>query len=189
MSYDIYLEDPVSCETLRIPAHLMSGGIVKAEKMPDGSFVQAPDDEAHLNVTYNYGEWYSRAFDKDDEYYDSIRMRKSFEERKGIRTIYGMSGATSINEIKYAISKISNKEWSKDLDVTQKSLDDKYDEDCRWWANLSQKDKKVYESFGMKPKRDTLDSYWTATRENALRPLYQLLSIAQMRPDGVWDGD
>lgn len=31
--------------------------------------------------------------------------------------------------------------------------------------------------------------YWVATRENAIRPLYQLLAMAQMRPDGVWEGD
>ena len=31
--------------------------------------------------------------------------------------------------------------------------------------------------------------YWMPTRANAIRPLYQLLAFAQMRPDGVWDGD
>ena len=33
------------------------------------------------------------------------------------------------------------------------------------------------------------NSYWTPTRAHAIRPLYQLLAFAQMRPDGVWDGD
>ena len=31
--------------------------------------------------------------------------------------------------------------------------------------------------------------YWLPTRENAIRPLYQLLAFAQMRPDGVWEVD
>ena len=31
--------------------------------------------------------------------------------------------------------------------------------------------------------------YWLPTRTNAIRPLYQLLALAQMRPDGVWEGD
>lgn len=31
--------------------------------------------------------------------------------------------------------------------------------------------------------------YWEATEGNAKRALYQLLALAQMRPDGVWDGD
>ena len=32
-------------------------------------------------------------------------------------------------------------------------------------------------------------SYWVPTRENALKPLYQLLTMAKMSPDGVWQGD
>ena len=27
--------------------------------------------------------------------------------------------------------------------------------------------------------------YWVSTKENALKPLYQLLSLARMRPDGI----
>ena len=35
---------------------------------------------------------------------------------------------------------------------------------------------------------DTSD-YWKATAANALRPLHQLIAMAKLRPDGVWDGD
>jgi hypothetical protein len=35
---------------------------------------------------------------------------------------------------------------------------------------------------------DTHD-YWLPTAANALRPLYQLVALAQMRPDCIWDGD
>ena len=31
--------------------------------------------------------------------------------------------------------------------------------------------------------------YWKPTEGNAKKALYGLLSFAQMRPDGVWDGD
>jgi hypothetical protein len=31
--------------------------------------------------------------------------------------------------------------------------------------------------------------YWTATEGNAKRALRQLLAMAQLRPDGIWDGD
>lgn len=31
--------------------------------------------------------------------------------------------------------------------------------------------------------------YWTSTAGNAIKPLYQLLVFAELRPDGVWDGD
>lgn len=31
--------------------------------------------------------------------------------------------------------------------------------------------------------------YWKPTAKNAIKPLYQLIAMAQMRPDGIWDGD
>lgn len=39
------------------------------------------------------------------------------------------------------------------------------------------------------PSLETSDDYWEPTPGNAVRPLYQLLAMAQLRPDGVWDGD
>jgi len=38
-------------------------------------------------------------------------------------------------------------------------------------------------------KDDVADNYWDATEGNAKRPLYQLIAMARMRPDGIWDGD
>ncbi len=35
---------------------------------------------------------------------------------------------------------------------------------------------------------DTSD-YWLATAANAIKPLYQLIALAKMRPDCIWDGD
>ena len=36
---------------------------------------------------------------------------------------------------------------------------------------------------------DVSSDYWAATEGNAKRALLGLLAFAQMRPDGVWDGD
>lgn len=36
---------------------------------------------------------------------------------------------------------------------------------------------------------DVDEDYWKATEGNAKRALIKLLALAQMRPDGVWDGD
>ena len=36
---------------------------------------------------------------------------------------------------------------------------------------------------------DVHPDYWEPTEGNAKRPLFQLLAMAQMRPDGVWEGD
>lgn len=39
------------------------------------------------------------------------------------------------------------------------------------------------------PGLETDQDYWQSCPGNAIRPLYQLLMLAQMRPDGVWEGD
>ena len=33
------------------------------------------------------------------------------------------------------------------------------------------------------------DDYWEATEGNAKKPLLQLIAMAKMRPDGIWEGD
>lgn len=38
-------------------------------------------------------------------------------------------------------------------------------------------------------KDDATNDYWEATEGNAKKALYGLLAFAQLRPDGVWDGD
>ena len=63
---------------------------------------------------------------------------------KGIRAIYGMTGAESIPILEKAAA----------------ALGDDIDPD-----------------------------YWTPTEGNAKRPLLQLIAMARMRPDGIWDGD
>lgn len=40
-----------------------------------------------------------------------------------------------------------------------------------------------------KLKDDVTDRHWDATEGNAKASLLQCLALAQMRPDGVWDGD
>lgn len=82
--------------------------------------------EFWLNVTYNYARHYH-----------------CLGER-GIREIYGKTGAESIPMLKAAALRLGD---------------------------------------------DVSDDYWEATDGNAKRALLQLLAMARMRPDGVWDGD
>lgn len=122
MSYDIYLNDPVTGKTIEVDtAHRCTGG----------TYALGGTAELWLNVTYNYADYY----------YDA--------HEKGIRAIYGLSGAESIPV----------------LDAMIHHIESKY------------------------PDKEVSDDYWEDTPGNALRPLYQLLSFAKMRPDGVWDGD
>lgn len=135
MSYDISLVDPVTRETLTMDAtHQMRGGTYAIEGT----------DEMWVNITYNYARWYYKDY--------------AFGE-KGIRSIYGLSGAESIPVLKKAI------------------------------AGLESTDEELPEEEMQKYIEQGVTGYWVATRENAIRPLYQLLAMAQMRPDGVWEGD
>jgi hypothetical protein len=82
MSYDIDLVDPVSGETLHAETkHDIRGG----------TYVMGGSTELSLNVTYNYAKHYYRTLGE-----------------KGIRTIYGMTGAESIPLLKSAAEQLGN---------------------------------------------------------------------------------
>ena len=140
MSYDIYLRDPVSGETLQTDQpHQIRGGM----------YAMGGTREMWLNVTYNYAYWYYKAgvFDVTEQ------------ESKGIRTIYGMSGAQSIPVLEKAI---------KALESMSEDISDEERREC---------------------EEQGATGYWMPTRQNAIKPLYKLLAFAQMRTDGTWDGD
>lgn len=140
MSYDIYLRDPVTKETILLEEnHQMTGG----------TYAIGGTREAWLNVTWNYADWY---------YMDGV-FQPIDGESHGIRTIYGMTGAESIPVLKSAIHV---------LETCNKDISDEERKEC---------------------EEQGISGYWMPTRENAIRPLYQLLAFAQMRPDGVFDGD
>ncbi len=118
MSYDVSPLDPVTKETIELEdVHDIRGG----------TYCLGGTREAWLNITYNYGDIYRRVFGE-----------------KGIRTIYGMTGAESIPVLKKAIATLGD---------------------------------------------DVSSDYWEPTEGNAKRALCGLLAFAQLRPDGVWDGD
>ena len=82
MSYDIRLKDPITHETLVLDEpHHMTGG----------TYELGGSQDAHLNITYNYGEYYYRVFGE-----------------MGIRILYGMSGAESIPVLTKAIGDLGN---------------------------------------------------------------------------------
>ena len=118
MSYDISLVDPITRDTLEVETpHQIRGGM----------YAVGGTTEAWLNITWNYAPFYYNIFGE-----------------KGIRTIYGMTGAESIPVLKEAIAKLGD---------------------------------------------DVVADYWEPTEGNAKRALHNLLALAQMRPDGVWEGD
>lgn len=135
MSYDIYLTDPATHDTIILDhPHQMNGG----------TYALGGTQEAWLNVTWNYSDWYYKDY--------------AFGN-KGIRTIYGLSGVQSIPVLEQVI----------------KGLEDSPEE-------LPEHTIQDYEAHGV-------TGYWVPTKTNAIKPLYQLLALARMRPDGVWEGD
>ena len=82
MSYDIKLCDAVTGEVLYLDApHQIRGG----------TYCVGEITEAWLNVTYNYSGHFYRVFGE-----------------KGIRTIYGMTGAESIPGIEAAATQLAD---------------------------------------------------------------------------------
>jgi hypothetical protein len=119
MGYYIELLDPVTKETLELDdKHNMRGS----------TYCVGGTKEAYLTITYNYADHYYKHIDAD----------------KGIRFIYGKTGADSIPVLKRAIEKLGD---------------------------------------------DVDSNYWISTEGNAKKALLQLLALAKLRPDGVWDGD
>ena len=119
MSYDINLIDPITKDRLTVEnKHHITGG----------NYQVGGTNDLWLNITYNYSPFYY----------------KLISEEKGIRAIYGLSGAESIPVLQKAINQLGD---------------------------------------------DVSENYWEATEGNAKRALIGLLALAQLRPDGVWDGD
>ena len=178
MSYDIYLKDPVSGETAEVPGHLMIGGTYEADYDPKtGIFTPALNTEAHLNITYNYASYY----------YESAG-------ENGIRSIYGMTGGDSIeflgNMIKILEKKYKiNDEWiytkrEKTIYLDENGAVMKDPLGAMIKGRQVEKRKIMVDRY-----EGVCQDYWEPTAANAIKPLYQLIALAKMRPDCVWDGD
>lgn len=82
MSYDVYLNDPVTEQVIKLEApHEMRGG----------TYAMGGTNEAWLNITYNYGKHYYRVLGED-----------------GIRAIYGKTGAQATVMLENAIAQLGD---------------------------------------------------------------------------------
>ena len=109
MSYDIYLKEPSSGETIMLPMkHLMTGGTYKADyDEMTGEFSPLAICDAWLNITYNYGHYYYEATENDARFaHDEISAYYAdgttgpVKTEYGIRGIYGKRGVESIPMLK-----------------------------------------------------------------------------------------
>ena len=94
MSYDLYLNDPVTKEPIVFDTpHFMRGG----------TYCVSGDTEAHLNITYNY----------------STILSQAMNEENGIRSLYGKTGAESIPILQDAIDKLADDVSTNYWDATE----------------------------------------------------------------------
>ena len=96
MSYDIELTDQVTGKTLELDApHHMRGG----------TYAVGGTTRAHLNVTYNYAPQFYRAFGSAGSVDETSCFGQMFAgNQRGVRTLYGMTGAESLPVLDKAIS-------------------------------------------------------------------------------------
>lgn len=91
-------------------------------------------------------------------YYEAARSFKDITETGGIRDLDGMFAVDAVNFINKLIEYIENK----------------YRPNGQWIE-------------GTRTSEGDTSDYWEVTAANALIPLYQLLTLSKMRPDGVWE--
>ena len=130
-----------------------------------------------MNITYNYGHYYHEIYKED-----------------GIRAIYGVSGFDSILMLEKMIAFLNEKyrkngEWIR----TKRQKTIYYDENGKEIVGivaLINRNKSVREEeVEYEVSEGDTSDYWMDTAANAIRPLHQLVALAKMRPDCIWDGD
>ena len=202
MSYDIWLKDRVTGEQIRLPVkHLMTGGTYQADyDERTGTFSPAAIRDAWPNITYNYGCYYDEATAKDPRFaheeisaYYADGTAGPVVTQYGIRGIYGKSGAESIEMLKDMIRRIESKykadgKWITTSRELTRYLD-KSGNEVDFIHVLQHNEKYTSENYVQVISEGPNHDYWMATAANAIKPLYQLMAMAQLRPDGIWDGD
>lgn len=192
MSYDISLKDPVTKKTIELnEPHFMQGG----------TYAMGGTKELWLNITYNYGLYYYEATDKDPRFahdevscYYADGTKGPMETEYGIRGIYGKTGAESIPMLEDMIRRITEKyqkdgEWIETERTKARWYDENGNEVEDPFHMILQGKNVTKEEYTVMVSEGDTDDYWEATAVNAIKPLHQLIAMARMRPDGVWDGD
>lgn len=192
MSYDIWLKDRLTGETLEVNNnHFMTGG----------TYAVGGTKELWLNITYNYAHYYYEATDGDPRfaheevscvYFDGTYGPMEIEY--GIRGIYGKTGAQSIQMLKDIIQRIEERykkdgEWISTERKKIKFISPSGEVTMDPYVAISKWTSYTKEEYTIQVSEGPDNDYWEPTAGNAIRPLYQLIAFAEMRPDGVWDGD
>jgi hypothetical protein len=180
----------------------------------DGKLIPTTTTEAYLSITYNYSKYYHDAFPGIEENPDQYEMDKKIfhlvETCGGIRSHNGISGLNAVPILEEMICRIERKYRTSDgwIDAEQKDVwfenkknrsirkdqtdlfieflnlknDGMNDEEAEKYLNEQWKrcEKIIIVNEG------ETKNYWSPTAANAIRPLYKLIALSRMRPDGIW---
>ena len=131
--------------------------------MTGGTFAIGGTNELWLNITYNYSSYYYEVTDGDDRFaHDEVSAYYADGTCGPVKTEYGIRGI-------YGKTGAQSIPMLRDMILR---IENKYKVNGEWVENEGPK-----------------EYYWDDTAGNAIKPLYQLIAMAQMRPDGIWDGD
>lgn len=124
---------------------------------------------------------------------DGLYYREVYKD-EGIRIIYGMSGVDSISVLEKMISFLEKKYRKKGKWITTKRCKTiYYDESGKEIDVIDAIMNKVIaerkEEIEFEVSEGDTSDYWLDTAANAMRPLHQLIALAKMCPDCIWDGD
>ena len=171
MSYDIYLREGDTI--VQVPLHCEGG-----------TYVLGGTAEAHLNLTYNYSPHYYKHIDPE----------------KGLRWLYGRTGAETIERLESAIAALGTDRWegpyfvpsmeatiSGAWDTWREKYDLPYDFPMIALNGINYLPELV-SAISSRVVYDT-GGYWAPTEGNAGYALSILLGWARMHPDAVWSGD
>ena len=152
-----------------------------------------------LNITYNYASYYYEVTDGDERfahrevsYYNSDGTEGPIVTEYGLRGLYGKTGAETIPLIKDMIRRIEEK-YKKDGEwiTTKRDKTSFYQngKEVDYVYGVMHADECIRKDYVEDVSEGPNEDYWEPTAGNAIKPLYQLIALAQMRPDGVWRGD
>lgn len=205
MSYDVSLKDPITNKTIQLPIkHIMTGGIFAATYDENTkTFSPMPTSDAWLNITYNYSNYYYEATEGDPRFaHDEISAYYAdgttgpIRTEYGIRGLNGKTGLESITMLKDMISRIKEKyfkdnEWITTFREMVRYVDNITGETLDLVNDIIKKhipDNQYHaETYTVDVNEGSDDNYWTETAVNAIKPLCQLIVMAELRPDGVWE--
>ena len=133
--------------------------VAERHQLRGGTYCVGGSEKLHLNITYNYAPYYFTAFDED-----------------GIRSLYGKKVVDTVQTIANAIVAV---EGMVDIEKLQKHL----------YKRRKADPAALYNKLGLTVPDWSADDYWCPTRANAAKALQDLLALASLGLQGVWNGD